>query len=162
VQQSLCPSEQGKGILANFGHRRSTDAANRLIAQVQKVGFRGLVVQRRSCNDYAVVLPGLKSLAQASALQREARTVSLRVTIDCRSHPVEGGLAAVFGHRRTRRAALVLMRDAARVGFQNLQVHQDRCNDWEVDLYGIKTPDQRLALAKEAARVGFHVTFEPG
>jgi hypothetical protein len=41
-------------------------------------------------------------------------------------------------------------------------VHQDRCNDWEVDLYGIKTPDQRLALAKEAARVGFHVTFEPG
>ena len=109
-----------------------------------------------------MVLRGLKNLRQAKDLQREARRVSLHVTIDCRSHPFQGGLAAVFGHRPTRRAALRLLREARRVGFQNLQVQQDRCNDWEVDLYGIKTPVQRQELTKEAASVGFHLTFEPG
>ena len=162
VQQSLCPSEQGAGIVANFGHRRTTGAADKLRAHAQTFGFRGLVIQLRSCHNYAVVLPGLKNLRQAKDLQREARRVSLHVTIDCRSHPFQGGLAAVFGHRPTRRAALRLLREARRVGFQNLQVQQDRCNDWEVDLYGIKTPVQRQELTKEAASVGFHLTFEPG
>ena len=108
------------------------------------------------------MLPGLKTLRQARELQHEARSVGFRVLIECRSHPVQGGLAAVFGHRRTRRAALRLLRRAAHVGFRNLQVQQDRCNDWEVDLYGIQTPGQRRELAKEAASVGFHLTFEPG
>lgn len=162
VQQSLCPSEQGAGILANFGHRRTSAAADKLIAHASTFGFRGLAVQRRACQDYAVVLPGLKTLRQARELQREARTVGLKVTIDCRSQPVLGGLAAVFGHRPTRRAARKLLREAAHVGFRNLQVQQDACNDWEVDLHGIQTQAQREELAKEAASVGFHLTFEPG
>jgi hypothetical protein len=162
VQQSVCPSEQGAGILANFGHRRSTGAANQLVAQAGVVGFRGLVVQRRGCHDYAVVLPELKNLRQGRDFQREARSVGFHVQLECRSHPVVGGLAAVFGHRPTRRAAVRLLRKAEHVGFQNLQVQQDRCNDWEVDLYGIKTPAQREELVKEAASVGFHLTYEPG
>jgi len=162
VQQSLCPSQQGAGILANFGHRRTSAEADELIAHAGTFGFRGLKVQRRACKDYAAVLPGLKTLRQARELQREARTVGLKVTIDCRSQPVLGGLAAVFGHRPTRRAALNLQREAAGVGFRNLQVQQDGCNDWEVDLHGIQTQAQRQELAKEAASVGFHLTFEPG
>jgi hypothetical protein len=75
---------------------------------------------------------------------------------------VQGGLAAVFGHRRTRREAVRLKRQAQHFGFRNLQVQQDRCYDWEVDLYGIKTPGQRKELGKEASSVGFHITFEPG
>ena len=71
-------------------------------------------------------------------------------------------MAAVFGHRRTRSAALALRREAESAGFQNLQVQQDQCDDWEVDLYGLQTPEQRKDLAKEAASVGLHVTFEPG
>src|SRR5204863_9634359 len=118
--------------------------------------------ERRKCTDYAVVLPGLKNLPQAHALQREASSVGLTVTVDCRSHPVEGGLAAVFGHRRTRREALHLKAEAANVGFQNLEVQQDKCDDWEVDLYGLKTPAQRNDFAREALNAGFRVTFEPG
>jgi hypothetical protein len=41
-------------------------------------------------------------------------------------------------------------------------VQQDRCHDWEVDLYGLNTPAQRHELAKEARGVGFHVVFELG
>jgi cell division septation protein DedD len=162
VQQSLCPSEQRAGIIANFGHRPSTEAAGRLLARAEAVGFQGLVIQRRHCHDYAVVLAGLSTVRQARDLRREARSAGFSVTIECRSHPVEGGLAAVFGHRRSKRSALRLRREAERVGFRDLLVQQDKCNDWEVDLYGIKTPAQRQELAREAASVGFHLIFEPG
>ena len=160
--QQACPSQQGAGILANFGTRATAAEANELLARAGAVGFQGLVVQQRSCHAYAVVLGGLKSVQQGRELQREAHSAGLPVTIDCRSQPVRGGIAAVFGHRRTRAAAVTLAREAERVGFRDLQVQQDRCNDWEVDLYGIQTQAQQRELAHEAASVGFHLAFEPG
>jgi hypothetical protein len=162
VQQSLCSSEQLPGIAANFGFRRTRAEAEVLTEHARRSGFQNLQVQQRSCNQFAAVLPGLANLRQAQALRTEARTVGLHVRIECRSHPVEGGLAAVFGHRPTHRGAILLKRRAQNVGFQNLQVQQDRCNDWEVDLYGISTPGQRHELRREAAKVGFHLTFEAG
>jgi len=161
-QETVCTSEQGEGIVADFGHRSTSDEAQQLATQAETVGFKGVVVQRRACDDYAVVLPGLKTVAQGRELEREARSVGLKVSVDCRSHPVQGGMAAVFGHRRTRSAALALRREAESAGFQNLQVQQDQCDDGEVDLYGLQTPEQRKDFAKEAASVGLHVTFEPG
>jgi cell division septation protein DedD len=162
VQQSLCPSEQTVGLSADFGHRKTRADANALLQKAAAVGFKNLVVERRGCNDFAVVLHNLQSHAQARDLQDEARSAGFAVTLDCRSHPIQGGLAAVFGHRRTRAAAMRLQQQAAAVGFQGLQVQQDTCDDWEVDLYGLKTPSQRRDFLREARSVGLHVTFEPG
>jgi len=160
--QSGCTSAQQPGILADFGHRRSVAAANRVIAHAEQFGFKDLVVQRRGCNDYAVVLPGLTTLRQGASLQREARNVGIKVTLDCRSQPFRGEIVAVFGKARTRGAALRIAARAAGAGFQMLQVVQVGCNEWHVVLYGIETPAQRRGLAKEARSVGFHLTFEPG
>ena len=119
-------------------------------------------MERRGCDAYAVVLYGLRDLRQAREFSAETASVGFHVRIECRSHPVEGGLAAVFGHRRTKRAALRLRAAAERVGFRGLTVQQDRCRDWEVDLYGLKTPAQRREFAAEARRVGFHIVYELG
>lgn len=162
VQQALCPSEQQQGITANFGHSRTRAGANAILRRARGYGFLHLVVERRACANFVVALRGLKSVAQGHELQAEARSVYLRVTLDCRSHPFQGGLAAVFGHRSTRGAALRLARDAAAVGFQGLRVQQDTCRDWEVDLYGLKTAAQRRAFVQEARSAGFRITFEPG
>ena len=162
VQEAPCASQQQPGIVADFGHFASVAAANRMIERARAVGFQGLEVQRRSCNDFAVVLRGLQSVRQGRSLQREARAVGLTVRLDCRSQPPHGGLAAVFGRRRTRRAAQRLAAEAEHVGFQGLQIVQDRCNDWEVVLYGIQTAAQRRAFAREARHAGFHVKFESG
>ena len=162
TEQSVCPSEQKAGIVAVFGLRRSEAAARELAARAAGVGFQGLVVQRRGCNKFAVVLQGLRSMRQARDFQREADRAGFPVALECRSHPVEGGLAAVFGHERTRRAALRLRARAEATGFKGLQVQQDNCGDWEVDLYGLKTPAQRHELAKEARRAGLRVVFELG
>ena len=157
-----CLSQQQPGIDASFGIRRSQAAAQRLIARAGRVGFQNLTVQRRSCNRYAAVLVGLSSMAQAHEFRKEAAGAGFPVVLECRSQPVRGGLAAVFGHRRSRRGAVVVMRAASAKGFQNLQVQQDRCADWEVDLYGADTAKQRAALRREAAAAGYHLTFEPG
>jgi cell division septation protein DedD len=162
VQQAICPSEQQPGIAADFGRFKSVADANRMIERARSVGFQGLEVQRRGCNDFAVVLRGLKSVRQGRSLQQEARSVGLKVTLECRSLAPQGGLAAVFGHRRTRRAAARLARTAASRGFQGLQVVQERCTEWEVVLFGLKTAQERRAFAREARSVGFNVTFEPG
>jgi hypothetical protein len=159
---SDCQSQQQPGFDASFGVRRSPAAAQRLIARAARVGFQSLTVQRRSCKRYAAVLVGLSSMAQAREFQREAAGAGFAVVLECRSQPVRGGLAAVFGHRRSHRGAVVLMRAATAIGFQNLQVQQDRCGDWEVDLYGVDTAKQRAALRREAAAAGYHLTFEPG
>jgi hypothetical protein len=162
VEKSPCASEQEPGILANFGHFHSVAAANRMIERAHSYGFQGLEVQRRGCKDFAVVLRGVASVRQGHDLQAEARRVGLRVTLDCRSLAPQGGLVAVFGHRRTRHAAEVLATKAGAQGFQGLQIVQDRCKDWAVVLYGLKTPRQRREFAREARSVGFRVTFEPG
>jgi hypothetical protein len=162
AEQTVCPSQQQAGIVAVFGHRRNTAAAEQLASDAERVGFQGLVVQQRGCNDYAVVLQGLRSLRQAADFEHEAAGAGFNVQIECRSHPVEGGLAAVFGHRPTRRAALRLQARAEHVGFKGLRVQQDRCRDWEVDLYGLHTRAQRRDFAAQARRAGFDVVFELG
>jgi hypothetical protein len=101
-------------------------------------------------------------MTQARGLQQEAAGAGFAVVLECRSQPVRGGLAAVFGHRRSHRGAVVLMRAATASGFHNLHVQQDRCGDWEVDLYGVDTAKQRRALRREAATAGYRLTFEPG
>jgi hypothetical protein len=150
------------GIAADFGQRRSQTAAEELRARAEQVGFEGLTVQRRGCGDYAVVLLGLRTLKQGLDFQKEAEGAGFPVEIECRSHPVEGGLAAVFGHRQSRAQAQQLLRLAESKGFRGLRVQQDNCGDWEVDLYGLKTPAARRELAAEARRAGLHVTFELG
>jgi hypothetical protein len=160
--QPACVSEQQSGITAVFGHRRTSEAAQRLAARALALGFEGLVVEPRGCHDYAVVLHGLRDLKQARAFRAETASAHLPVRIECRSHPAEGGLAAVFGHRRTHEAALRLRAKAERLGFLGLKVQQDRCNDWEVDLYGLQTAEQRREFVREARSVGFHIVYEQG
>jgi cell division septation protein DedD len=162
TEQSICPTEQKAGIAADFGRRSSESAAEDLRARAEQVGFKGLTVQRRGCRSYAVVLLGLRTVSQALDLQKEAGGAGFPVAVECRSHPVEGGLAAVFGHRPTRSAAQQLLRAAESSGFRGLRVQQDRCRDWEVDLYGLKTPAARHELTTEARRAGLDVTFELG
>jgi hypothetical protein len=160
--QSGCASQHQEGIAADFGHRRTPRAAQRLAARALAVGFKGLVVERRGCNDYAVVLHGLRDMNQAREFSAETASVGLHVRIECRSHPAEGGLAAVFGHRRTEAAALRLQAKAEHFGFQGPKVQQDRCNDWDVDLYGLQTAAQRREFSREARSVGFHIVYERG
>jgi hypothetical protein len=160
--QSACATEQTAGIAANFGHRRSQAAAEQPADRAQKVGFQGLVVQRRGCDDYAVVLLGLSTVGQARDFQQEATGAGFPVRLECRSHAAEGGLAGVFGHRRTPAAARKLLQQAEAAGFEGLRVQQDACGDWEVDLYGLTTPAQRRELTAEARKAGFHVRFERG
>src|SRR5262249_37707672 len=71
-QSSGCLWQQEAGVLADFGQFPSVDAANSEIARAGSAGFRGLVVEQRGCNRYAVVLRGLTSVAQGRSLQREA------------------------------------------------------------------------------------------
>jgi hypothetical protein len=161
-QSSACSWQQEAGVLADFGQFTSVDAANSEIARAGSAGFKGLVVEQRGCNHYAVVLRGLTSVAQGRSLQREGRGVGFHVTLECRSLPLQGVVVAVFGRRPTQAAANRFAAAAVKKGFKGAQVVQDRCADWAVVLYGLKTASERQAFAREARAAGFPVTFERG
>jgi hypothetical protein len=161
-QSVNCPPAESAGVTAVFGTRRSFEGASLLRLAAVSRGFQGLTIQLRNCRDYAVVLTGFDSLSQARAFKREAAARDQPVRLECRSDALQGGLNAVFGHRRTRKAAQLLASQARAVGFLGLRVQQDSCGDWEVDLRGLTRAADRRDFRLEAARVGFHVHFEPG
>jgi hypothetical protein len=158
----LCHSSQGAGITADFGHKRTPQLADHLRKEAENVGFAGLTIQRRGCFDYAVVLLGLQAFPQAKDFRAEAARVGFAVKLECRSSAPTGGTNAVFGHRRTKRAAQRLAAQAASLGFGGLVVRQDACGDWEVDRAGLATAERRRLYQAGANSVGLHVTFEPG
>jgi hypothetical protein len=159
---STCPAERETGVTAVFGLRRTFAMAERLWRSVTGVGYRDAVIQQRGCRSFAVVLSGIESDHQGEQLKRDAARVHLRVRLECRSRMSEGGVNAVFGHRRSKAAAETLLARAEAVGFRGLDVQQDRCGDWEVDLAGLQTVAQRRAFQREARQAGFRVRFEPG
>src|SRR4051812_2071499 len=158
----LCHSSQGAGVVAVFAHARTPRGLDRLRSAAEGVGFTGLTPQRRGCFDYALVLTGLASYEQAREFRAEADRVGFHVRLECRSTAPTGRLNAVFGHRRTRAAALRLERDVAGLGYDRLRVRQDACGDWEVDAPAPASAASRERFRASARSVGAAVRFEPG
>lgn len=67
---------------------------------------------------------------------------------------------AVFGHFATRAAAIAYSRKPRRLGFQGIKIEDDGCGDFEVEIDGADTQQQRSSFAAEAAKAHFQVTFE--
>ena len=78
----------------------------------------------------------------------------------CRTAEVRQHDEAVFGHFATRAAALKYARKPKSVGFQGLKVENDGCGDYELEIDGADTQQQRTSFAAEAKKAGFDVTFE--
>jgi len=67
----------------------------------------------------------------------------------------------VFGHVTSLSQATLLKRQAAKVGFRGIIFERDWCDDVQVGVPGIDTPQMRADFAKQAQSVGFEVSFEP-
>lgn len=78
----------------------------------------------------------------------------------CRTAEVRQHDEAVFGHFATRAAALKFARKPKSLLFQGLKVENDGCGDFELEIDGADTQQQRSSFAAEAKRAGFEVTFE--
>jgi hypothetical protein len=78
----------------------------------------------------------------------------------CRAPETRAHDEAVFGHFATRGAAVAYMRKPRGLGFQGIKIENDGCGDFEVEIDGADTQQQRSSFGAEAAKSGFHVTFE--
>lgn len=67
---------------------------------------------------------------------------------------------AVFGHFSSRGAAIAYARKPRRQGFQGIKIEDDGCGDFEVEIDGADTTQQRTSFAAEAAKSGFQISFE--
>jgi hypothetical protein len=78
----------------------------------------------------------------------------------CRAPEVRAHDEAVFGHFATRAAAISFARMPRRAGFQGLKVEDDGCGDFELEIDGADTQQQRSSFSAEAVKAGYQVTFE--
>jgi hypothetical protein len=78
----------------------------------------------------------------------------------CRAPEVRTHDEAVFGHFSSRGAAVAYARKPRAQGFQGLKIEDDGCGDFELEIDGADTQQQRSSFSAEAAKAGFQVTFE--
>jgi hypothetical protein len=78
----------------------------------------------------------------------------------CRAPEVRQHDEVVFGHFSTRGAAIAYTRRPKRLGFQGIKIEDEGCGDFEVEIDGADTQQQRSSFAAEAAKSGFQITFE--
>jgi hypothetical protein len=78
----------------------------------------------------------------------------------CRAPEVRTHNEAVFGHFSSRGAAIAYARKPRRLGFKGIKIEDDGCGDFEVEIDGADTQQQRTSFAAEAGKSGFQVTFE--
>src|SRR6185437_10185860 len=89
-----------------------------------------------------------------------AAAVALGGSPACRidDHPQHDEV--VFGHFSSRTAAAHMLKNARSYGFDGLRIENEGCGDFEVEIDGADTEQQRGSISREAAKVGFQVTFE--
>lgn len=97
----------------------------------------------------AAVLPA--GARPAGALTGEPR---------CRTDEARTHDEAVLGHFATRAAARRLRARAAALGFRGVEIENEGCGDFEVEIDGADRQADRSSFAAEARRAGFHATFE--
>jgi len=99
----------------------------------------------------------IAALSAAAALPAAA---SAAAPPSCRTKEIRQHGEIVFGHFSTRAAALAYARKPKRFAFQGVKVEDDGCGDFEVEMDGADTEQQRSSVAAEARKAGFQVTFE--
>lgn len=86
--------------------------------------------------------------------------VAAAAAISCRTAEVRHHDEAVFGHFATLAGARAYAKKPKRDGFQGIKFENDGCGDYEVEIDGADTQQQRSSFAAEAHKAGYEVTFE--
>lgn len=68
---------------------------------------------------------------------------------------------AVFGHATSTWQAVLMRRPLQKYGFRGIQLQKDYCDDVELAVPGVDTPDIRKELVKEAVASRVCISFEP-
>jgi hypothetical protein len=89
-----------------------------------------------------------------------AGVLAVAAALVCRAPEVRAHDEAVFGHFSSRGAAVAFARKPRTLGFQGIKVEDDGCGDFELEIDGADTQQQRTSFAAEAVKSGFQVTFE--
>jgi hypothetical protein len=68
---------------------------------------------------------------------------------------------AVFFHVTSKSQAIPYLRKLQHIGFTDIQLEKDACDDLEIGFTGVDSPNSRTTIAQEAMQGGRTVSFEP-
>jgi hypothetical protein len=99
----------------------------------------------------------------AAALVAGVSGAASRAGAGCRTVDKSPHWEAVFGHFTNPTSAATFRARLARTGFKGLQIEDDGCGDFELEVAGLDQPGTRNAFVKEVVGAHYQVSFEaPG
>jgi hypothetical protein len=99
-------------------------------------------------------------LAGALSLVLGLSTASAKKVDSCSLNDTSLHWEAVFGHVTSLDQALVIQKHLAKIGYKNIGFERDACDDIEIQIPGLDTPQMRESFAAQAVRAKIPVTFE--
>lgn len=146
------------GVELVFGRAKTRAAADRITANVTRLGFKGVTTVQENCTTFKSVMRGIDAFDQAVGVQTEARTVHLSPTIECLTAQEIGQIQAVFGIRPTLAELGDVIRRANNFGYVGLKTKHAPCGGYEAYIAGFNSRGEAADYAQEAtSRTGLHV-----
>jgi len=147
---------------AVFGHFASAAAAQAYARRPKKLGFRGVKIENEGCGDWELEIDGADTARQRASFSAEATKAGFHISFEQTGDPLNpppGEVVGVLARKATVTAANALVWQLVSRGWQYLDIVHSG-GKWLVVMPQVPVK-AALSIARELARVGFHIQFQP-
>ena len=147
---------------AVFGHFASAAAAQAYARRPKKLGFQGLKIENEGCGDWELEIDGADTARQRASFSAEATKAGFHISVAQAGDPLNpppGEVVGVLARKATVTAANALVWQLVSRGWQYLDIVHSG-GKWLVVMPQVPVKSA-LSIARELAKAGFHVQFQP-
>jgi hypothetical protein len=147
---------------AVFGHFASAAAARVYARRPRALYFEGLKIEKEGCGDWELEIDGADTARQRASFSAEATKAGFHISFEQTGDPLNpppGEVVGVLARKATVTAANALVWQVVSRGWQYLDIVYSG-GKWLVVMPQVPVK-AALSIARELARVGFHIQFQP-
>jgi len=147
---------------AVFGHFASAAAAKAYARRPKALGFQGLKIENEGCGDWELEIDGADTTAQRASFSAEATKAGFRISFEQTGDPLSppaGQVVGVLARKATVTAANAFVWKVVAQGWQYVDIVYVG-GKWLVVMPQVPVK-AALSIARELAKAGFHVQFQP-
>jgi hypothetical protein len=148
---------------AVFGHFVGAAAARVYARRPKALDFEGLKIENEGCGDWELEIDGADTARQRASFSAEATKAGFHISFEQTGDPLNpppGEVVGVLARKATVTAANALVWQLVDRGWQYVDIVYS-AGKWLVVMPQVPVKSA-LSIARELAKVGFHIQFQPG
>lgn len=148
---------------AVFGHFASAAAARAYARRPKALRFQGLKIENDGCGDWELEIDGADTTRQRASFSAEATKAGFHISFEQTGDPLNPPprqVVGVIARKSSVTAANALVWELVGHGWQYVDIVSS-VGKWLVVMPQVPVKSA-LSIARELAKAGFHVQFQPG